>query len=173
MNNKVGLVDFDVKNNEHFIKNVLIPYFRDLYKDLCSTSDNKDKGISKIRMRDYTGLPELLHERFFAVMDEDGDGLIQQKEFIHGMFKVYFSKLESKIKMVFDMYDFDHDGLISREDIRLVLSFIPTNAGASSPKSQQEGKYTKEGGGFEDYQDRLDFQKEIESFMDSVMGKKH
>ncbi len=41
------------------------------------------------------------------------------------MFKIYYSKLESKIKLVFDIYDFDQDGLISKEDIRLVLSYVP------------------------------------------------
>ena len=39
-------------------------------------------------------------------MDENGDGFIDNKEFIHAMFKVYFSKLESKIKLVFDMYEY-------------------------------------------------------------------
>ena len=42
------------------------------------------------------------------------------------------TKLESKIKLAFDMYifysilsyDFDNDGLISKEDIRIVLSYI-------------------------------------------------
>jgi hypothetical protein len=36
-------------------------------------------------------------------MDIDGNGYIDEKEFIHAMFKVYYSKLESKIKLVFDM----------------------------------------------------------------------
>jgi len=44
-----------------------------------------------------------LNERFFKILDENGDNVIDQKEFIHGMFKVYYSKLESKIKLVFDM----------------------------------------------------------------------
>lgn len=60
------------------------------------------------------------------MLDENKDSYIDQKEFIHGMFKVYFSKLESKIKFVFDMYDFDRDGEISREDLRIVMSFVPT-----------------------------------------------
>jgi hypothetical protein len=51
----------------------------------------------------YAGLPGILNERFFIILDENGDGIIDQKEFIHAMFKVYYSKLESKIKLVFDM----------------------------------------------------------------------
>jgi len=51
----------------------------------------------------YANLPGILGERFFKILDENGDGYIDQKEFIHAMFKVYYSKLESKIKLVFDM----------------------------------------------------------------------
>jgi hypothetical protein len=36
--------------NEEFKKNVAIPYFRDIYKDLVSQSDQKSKGINKITL---------------------------------------------------------------------------------------------------------------------------
>jgi hypothetical protein len=59
------------------------------------------------------------------------------KEFVHGLFKVYYSNLETKIKLAFDMYatvltkdyllryDFDKDGFVKKEDVRLILSHIP------------------------------------------------
>ena len=34
--------------NEDFKKNVAIPYFKDIYKDLVQQSDNKQKGINKL-----------------------------------------------------------------------------------------------------------------------------
>lgn len=69
-------------------------------------------------------------------MDMNGDGYIELKEFVHGLFKVFYSNLETKLKLTFDMYadiisvienryDFDRDGYINKEDIRLVLSYIP------------------------------------------------
>lgn len=50
---------------------------------------------------------------------------IDQKEFMKAMFRIYYSPLETKFKLVFDMYDFDNDGVVSREDLHLVLSHIP------------------------------------------------
>jgi Ca2+-binding EF-hand superfamily protein len=41
------------------------------------------------------------------------------------MFRIYYSPLETKFKLVFDMYDFDNDGIITKEDLHLVLSHIP------------------------------------------------
>jgi hypothetical protein len=45
---KIFLKDFDLEQNEHFIKFVFIPYFKDIYNDLADKSDKKGKGINKI-----------------------------------------------------------------------------------------------------------------------------
>ena len=66
----------------------------------------------------------------------NNDGYIDLKEFVHGFFKIYYSNLEVKLKLSFDMYlslslntssryDFDKDGYVRKEDVRLVLSHIP------------------------------------------------
>ena len=34
--------------NEEFKKNVAIPYFKDIYKDLAAQSDARGKGINKV-----------------------------------------------------------------------------------------------------------------------------
>ncbi len=83
------------------------------------------------------------------------------KEFVHGFFKVYYSNLETKIKLAFDMYvyfqhcsyltisnryDFDKDGFIKKEDVRLVLSHIPIEKTIIGT-IQGEGRFTSEGGG--------------------------
>lgn len=38
------------------------------------------------------------------MLDLNGDGYVDVKEFIHGFFKVYYSNLDTKIKLAFDMY---------------------------------------------------------------------
>jgi hypothetical protein len=48
-------------------------------------------------------LPGLFGERLFSVMDFKDSGFVALKEFVHGMFKVYYSDTETKIKLIFDM----------------------------------------------------------------------
>jgi hypothetical protein len=48
-------------------------------------------------------LPGIIGERFCSVLDLNGDGYIDLKEFVHGLFKIYYSNLETKIKLAFDM----------------------------------------------------------------------
>jgi hypothetical protein len=45
---KIYLKDFDIEENEHFVKYVFIPYFKDIYRDLAERSDKKAKGINRI-----------------------------------------------------------------------------------------------------------------------------
>jgi hypothetical protein len=49
-------------------------------------------------------LPGIIAERFVAVLDLNGDGYIDLKEFVHGLFKIYYSNVETKIKLAFDVY---------------------------------------------------------------------
>lgn len=76
------------------------------------------------------------------------------REFVHGFFKIYYSNLETKIKLTFDIYDFDKDGFISKDDVRLVLSHIPIeNTIVGSVKG--EGRFTSQGGGNQVFLDRI------------------
>lgn len=102
-NDKIELVDDKILSNEEFKKNVAIPYFRDIFKDLVAHSDNKQKGINKVTLLTYTNLPGIIGERFFAVMDLSKSEYVDIREFVHGFFKIYYSNLETKIKLSFDM----------------------------------------------------------------------
>ena len=42
--------------NEDFKKNVAIPYFKDIYKDLAAQSDAKSKGINKVSILNVSSL---------------------------------------------------------------------------------------------------------------------
>ena len=51
----------------------------------------------------YCNLPGIIGERFFSVMDLSKTDYIDLREFVHGFFKIYYSNLETKIKLSFDM----------------------------------------------------------------------
>ena len=99
----IELAEDTIKLNEEFKKNVAIPYFKDIFKDLVAQSDDKKKGINKVSLMNYTQLPGIIGERFFAVLDLNNTEYIDLKQFVHGFFKVYYSNLETKQKLAFDM----------------------------------------------------------------------
>ena len=100
---KIEMVDEKILSNEEFKKNVAIPYFKDIYKDLVAQSDDKTKGINKVTLLTYCNLPGIIGDRFIQVLDLSKNSYIDLREFVHGFFKIYYSNLETKIKLSFDM----------------------------------------------------------------------
>ena len=111
----------------------------------------------------------MLGERFFAVMDLNSDGYIDVKEFISGLLRIYCSSYDQKTQFVFDIYDFDRDGEVSKEDITAILNYMPV---AKDGPVQAEGKFTQEGGGATDYRERLDTMQEMYKILDMCFGTK-
>lgn len=67
----------------------------------------------------------MLGERFFAIMDRNKDGYVDYKEFLNGLLRIYCSTFDQKTKFVFDIYDFDEDGFISKDDFSAIMSYMP------------------------------------------------
>lgn len=75
------------------------------------------------------------------------------------------------MKLAFEMYDFDSDGYIDKEDVRLVMSHIPVD---NSVKGEMagEGRFTQDIGNNTQFFDRIQTQQEIQVLLDEVYGSK-
>jgi len=41
------------------------------------------------------------------------------------MLRLYCSSFDEKIRLIFQIYDFDNDGFVSKDDIATILNFLP------------------------------------------------
>ena len=62
------------------------------------------------------------------MFDSNQDNYINQDEFTSGMTNLYTGTYDQLVSLIFELYDFDKDGKVCREDIRIVLSYIPLQA---------------------------------------------
>ena len=74
---------------------------------------------------EYCQLPGIIGERFFAVHDKNRDGYLDQKEFLYGMIDYFCSNIDKMLAIVFKMFDFDRDKMISKDDVTILLSSLP------------------------------------------------
>ena len=83
------------------------------------------------------------------MMDANKDGYACRDEFTAGCLRLLNSNAEANMRLVFDLYDFDHDKLISQEDIRTLLCSVPLarQHTAALEQSPKEGLFTQSGGG--------------------------
>ena len=109
-------------------------YLKDVWTDLYSRvttnkNDPKEKtekinGLSKVIFNNYYNLPGIIGDRLFKVFDTNGNNSIELVEFVEGMRTLFYEDYEKNSRFIFDFYDFDNDGKISLEDMRVVLSYI-------------------------------------------------
>ena len=108
-------------------------------------------------------MPGLICDRLFSVFDINKNDYLDLPEFIDGMTTLFSEGFLSLAKFIFDFYDFDKDGKISREDVRVVLSYIPLK---SEKYSQLKLKYEQE-----EFIDRVESQDELHLLLEKFFKK--
>ena len=104
-------------------------YLAGVWKDLASRSDNKYMGINKITFAKYYELPGIISDRLFNVFDVQHTEYLDLESFMKGMLTLFTKGFDELVKFIFSFYDFDNNGKISKEDVRVILSYIPLNRG--------------------------------------------
>jgi Ca2+-binding EF-hand superfamily protein len=59
------------------------------------------------------------------VFDKNKNEYLDTKEFIQGMTLLFSEIFQHLVSFVYKFYEFDRDGFITKEDVRVVLSYVP------------------------------------------------
>ena len=149
---------------------LLNKYLREIWADLSKRSiEESSKGINKITFNKYYDLPGIISERLFTVLDQDKDGVLNLSEFVTGM-KMLFSQTEtfdSLSKFIFNFYDFRSCGKIKKEDVRVVLSYVPLQK--NDFESFKEGNIEIVE---ENFQDRVESQEQLFNILNIAFKNK-
>jgi Ca2+-binding EF-hand superfamily protein len=70
-------------------------------------------------------LPGILAERVYSRYDKSGKGYIAAKEFVETSIFFFSPSFDDKVKIVFELIDFNNDGKIEVEDIQTLMSHMP------------------------------------------------
>ena len=151
--------DFVVKNTSAFKS-----YLKQLWNDLSKREKSIKNGIDRISFGKYYDLPGLISERLFSVFDLKNKGYLTVNDFTSSMIKLFSGDYEQLLHFIFEFYDFDKDNKITKEDIRIVLSYVPLY---KKIKHYQGLKFEKD-----NFEDRLASQKELHEKLDNLFKLK-
>lgn len=126
--NKYDFIDFGkIKRLFTISDNNLFPiYLKEVYKDLIErTESNKTNGVSKVTFYEYIKLPIFISDKLFNAFDKDNNGFLSVKEFVEGFNTLYYGNFKQTAKVIFNMFDFDRDGQVNKDDIKVLFSYLP------------------------------------------------
>ena len=179
-------ITFEVIQESLGIKNpnLFKKYLQEVFVDLSTKSEkSKAKYLSRLTFYDYIKLPIFISEKLFNsfASSNQQEGL-KEEEFVKGFFKLYMGSFQETTKVIFDLLDFDKDGIIRQEDVKIILSYLPLNDVSEEKEKRLES--VKEVLGvqmksleeiddivsktFKKYEDKMNF----EQFEDTVQNKK-
>ena len=102
-------------------------YLQEVFVDLSvKVNKSKIKYLSRLTFYDYIKLPIFISEKLYDSfsLSNNKEGLTED-EFINGFFKLYSGSFQETAKIIFNLLDFDKDGIIKKADTKLILSYLP------------------------------------------------
>jgi Ca2+-binding EF-hand superfamily protein len=76
---------------------------------------------------DYMKLPIFIAEKLFQSFTKSSTEGLNETEFVEGFFKLYMGNFEETINVIFNLIDFNKDGIIKKDDAKIILSYLPLN----------------------------------------------
>jgi len=159
----------DIGSFEAYLKDVWIDLYSRVSKNKNDPKEKavKLKGLSKIIFNSYYTLPGIIGERLFNVFDTNSSESIELEEFVGGMKTLFSEDYEKNTKFIFDFYDFDNDGKINKEDIRVILSYITLNFSDTNTEKKTADKTNIS------FKHRVTSQEELNNILNVCFNDKH
>ena len=137
---------------------LLQKYLKEIWTDLSRRTSEKAKGLTKVTFNKYYDLPGIISERLFACFDKDKDGVLNLPEFVNGMQSLFSQSesFESLAQFIFNLYDFNSTGIIKKDDVRVVLSYVPLNRSDTSTLIKDNIEIVED-----NFEDRVESQEQL------------
>ena len=101
-------------------------YLQEVFVDLSNRMEkNNLKVMTRLTFYDYIKLPIFIAEKLFNSFSKNNKNYLVEDEFITGFYKLYLGTFEETAETIFNLLDFDKDGKIKKEDVKIILSYLP------------------------------------------------
>ena len=101
-------------------------YLMEVFNDLANSVNSQNKKfITRMVFYDYIKLPIFIAEKVFKSFSKLSSQGLCEEEFVDNLFKLYMGTFEETIGIIFNILDYDKDGIIKKEDVKTFLSYLP------------------------------------------------
>ena len=108
------LYPYKFTNNKTIIVNFLTEIYANIYKRCNSVFDS-------YTFNEVINLPMIISDKIFSALTGE-EKTLTLDDFSQGIYEVFFAPIEDKAQFSFDVYDFNKDNIIEKEDVFLILA---------------------------------------------------
>ena len=107
-------------------------YLLEIYNDLSNKIEEFDKiCISKITFYEYFKFSIFIADKIFKSFSNISPEFLIKEEFVDNLFILYNGSFQETLKLIFNILDYDKDGKVDSEDIKIFLRYLPINSSNS------------------------------------------
>jgi tRNA A-37 threonylcarbamoyl transferase component Bud32 len=119
-----ALVDIErlLKSMRPLNPNMLRRYLKDIYRELSSDSQG-GTFIQLLSFYEYSRVPLFIAEKVYNLLS-GGSGILSLQKLEQGVVQILNANYQAALKMTFDFCDFDNDGRILQNDVKLILIYF-------------------------------------------------
>ena len=128
----------NLKESIQFYSNqFLVYYLNDIYDELFFRLPkeiiNEDKisiiptGLTEFIFSQYFDFTDFICEKLFRAFNKKNEQFLSRQDFINGIVSLFIGTFQESAEVIFSLYDFNKNGKIYKDNIKLLLSYIPTN----------------------------------------------
>jgi len=74
---------------------------------------------------EYFDIPIFIVEKIFTSFSKTYRDYLCEEEFVDNLYKLYMGSFEETVKIIFDILDYDQDGILIKDEIKIFLSYLP------------------------------------------------
>jgi hypothetical protein len=108
------LYPYKFTNNKTIIVNFLTEIYANIYKRCNSVFDS-------YTFNEVINLPMIISDKIFSALTGEAKQL-SLDDFSQGIYEIFFAPIEDKAQFVFDVFDFNKNNYIQKDDVFLILA---------------------------------------------------
>ena len=100
-------------------KGTIMSFLSDIFVNFQKRSNN---NFDTYTFQELIGLPMIVSDKLYFTFTSHQEKQLTYQEFSSGIYDLLFGDIDDKMSIVFDLLDFDGDGVITIDDVFLILS---------------------------------------------------
>ena len=109
------LFPFQFRHN----RGTVVSFLSDIFVNFQKRSNN---NFDTYTFQELIGIPMIISDKLYYTFTMHQEKQLTYQEFSSGLYDLFFGDLDDKMSIVFDLLDFDGDGVILADDVFLILS---------------------------------------------------